>query len=616
MPLGRTGSQVSSHRVRRRLWLLTLCLVVVAVAAAVGLGGLRWPRSRPQRCAGTPATLTVAAAPAIAHAVDSLAARWSAGHPAAQGRCVTASVIAEPPEQVAAALGRDWDPTRDGQRPAVWIPDSSMWLAVAGSRPDAAAMLPTRTTSIASSPVVLALRQPLAQALGWPKHGIDWPDLIGAFGQSGVWTRAGHPEWEALRVGISDPSRSTAGLAAVLTILGQNVAGSGVPPSPAPSESPSSAASRAPGAAVTNAQLTAGLALTRTLGAVAESTDAFFAAQTAPAAGPDATVAAFPAMESDVAAYDSTNPVVPLAPVYSSQPVVAEYPYTVLSASWVGVIEREAAGQLLSFLRTPDARAAIGAARLRTPDHAAARPEALPAAAGFATSLGTPRPAPGPATISAVTTEWANLQRQVNLLAALDTSGSMSTPVPGTGLTRLQLLQQTATTGFGLLTNRTSIGLWDYSLRPGSASEYRELVPFGPLTGNVGSVPRGQALPAAVATVHAEGYTPLYDTAYAAFHEMQRHWQPDSSNAVILITDGVNEMNGDAGLTLGELLDRLRREQRADQPVQIVTIALGTEAEAGPLQQIAQVTGGRTYVVRDVASAIQTLILAFTGRLQ
>ncbi len=76
-------------------------------------------------------------------------------------------------------------------------------------------------------------------------------------------------------------------------------------------------------------------------------------------------------------------------------------------------------------------------------------------------------------------TEWASLQRQVNLLAVPDTSGSMTTPVPGTGLTRLQLLQQTATAGFGLLTNRTSIGLWEFSLRPRSATEYRRLVPFG-----------------------------------------------------------------------------------------------------------------------------------------
>jgi Ca-activated chloride channel family protein len=489
-----------------------------------------------------------------------------------------------------------------------------MWLAVAASRPGAAAMLPKHTTSIASSPTVLALRQPLAQALGWPQRTLGWPDVIGAFRQPGMWAKAGHPEWESLRVGITDPSRSTAGLASVLIILGQSLsAGAGGTSTDAagPGGAPTG------GVSVSNAQLTAGLALTRTLGAVAGDTDAFFAAQKASGtdADPNAVVAVFPATESDVAAYDATTPRVALVPVYDAeQPVTADYPYAVLPGSWVGAVEREAAGQFLGFLLTPAARATIGAARLRAPDRTVVSPDALPAAAGFAAVVAAPRPAPDPATISAVMTEWANLQRQVNLLAVLDTSGSMNSAVPGSGMTRLQLLQQTATTGFGLLTNRTSIGLWDFAVKPGSASEYRQLVPFGPLTASVGSLPRGQALPAAVATLHASGFTPLYDTAYAAFHEMQRHWQSDSSNAVLLITDGVNELNG--GLSLAELLDRLRREQRADQPVQIVTIALGTQADAGALRQVAQVTGGRTYVVQDVATAIQTLILAFTGRLQ
>jgi Ca-activated chloride channel family protein len=356
--------------------------------------------------------------------------------------------------------------------------------------------------------------------------------------------------------------------------------------------------------------------LVRILGAVAPDTATFFAAQKpSTATDANAVVAAFPSLESDVANYNTNNPATALVPVYDTQkPITADYPYTVLSAGWVGQIERAAAGQFLSYLLGPAAQATLGSLGLRTPDRTVTRTDALPVAAGFAPTVAPARPVPDPATITAVVTEWANLQRQVNLLALLDTSGSMARPVPGTGMTRLQLLQQTAITGFDLLTNRTSIGLWDFSVRPGSTSEYRQLVPFGPVPANIGTVPRGQALSAAVAALQPAGFTPLYDVAYAAFHEMQQHWQPDSSNAVILITDGVNERGG--GLSLPELLDRLRREQRPEQPVQIVTIALGTQADADALRLVSQVTGGRTYVVRDVASAIQTLVLAFTGRLQ
>jgi hypothetical protein len=94
---------------------------------------------------------------------------------------------------------------------------------------------------------------------------------------------------------------------------------------------------------------------------------------------------------------------------------------------------------------------------------------------------------------------------------------------------------------------------------------------------------------------------------------MQSHWAPNSSNTVLLITDGANEYPG--GLTLADLLSKLTKEQRADQPVQVVCIAVGPDADAASLQQVSQATGGRTFVARDPASAIQTLILAFAGRL-
>jgi len=67
-------------------------------------------------------------------------------------------------------------------------------------------MLPKQPPSIASSPTVLALRRPLAQALGWPQRTLGWRDLIGAFSDPRVWAKAGHTEWASRRVVITDPS--------------------------------------------------------------------------------------------------------------------------------------------------------------------------------------------------------------------------------------------------------------------------------------------------------------------------------------------------------------------------------------------------------------------------
>jgi Mg-chelatase subunit ChlD len=95
---------------------------------------------------------------------------------------------------------------------------------------------------------------------------------------------------------------------------------------------------------------------------------------------------------------------------------------------------------------------------------------------------------------------------------------------------------------------------------------------------------------------------------------MQAAWQPDTTNVILLITDGRNEY--DTGLTLDQLLDRLQKEARRDRPLPIIGVAVGPEADAKSLDQISRVTGGRTFVVRDPAKAVNTLILAFAGRLR
>jgi Ca-activated chloride channel family protein len=362
---------------------------------------------------------------------------------------------------------------------------------------------------------------------------------------------------------------------------------------------------------MTDAQLVASLGFTQALGAVVPDPGQFFAAQS----DPNSTIAAFPALETDVAAYNRTNPN-RLVPVYpSNAPLVADYPYTILNASWVDGDTRAAAQDFLAYLRGNSGQDAFGVAGLRGPDRSIRDAAALPSALGFPATVPAPRGNPNAATLSGMITEWTALERQSNILVALDTSGSMALPVPGTNLTRLQLMQQTASAGFGLLTNQSNIALWDFSASQAGPGEYRQLVPFGPSTGSLGQVTRQQAMLGAVAGLRASSDTPLYDTIYAGFKEMQKHWQPNSTNAVLLITDGANDLPAGGGLTLGQLLSRLTAEQQADRPVQVISIAVGPEADAGALQQISQATGGRTFVAKDPGAAVQTLVLAFAGRL-
>jgi Ca-activated chloride channel family protein len=543
-------------------------------------------------CDGT-TTVTVTASVGHFPVLQALSEEWASTGPAHDGRCLAATVVRREASAVAAALGPGWDEARDGPRPDVWVPESSLWLRVAQSRTDAASMLPDEAPSLASSPVVLALRGDLAGVLGWPQRELGWEDVVGAILRPDTWAQAGHPEWARLRVGITDPTLSTVGLAAALSVLDQDGDGT-----------------------VTDAELGATIGFSQTLGAMVPDTSIYFTALgQGPEAGSGPGVAAFPAVERDIAVHNGTKPAVGLVPVYPRQGgIVADYPYAILTADWVDDARRAAASQFLQFALGSLGQRAFAAAGFRGPDRTIHNTGALPAEQGFQEALLAPRPIPGVEALSQIMGAWTGLQRPANTLVVLDTSGSMSDPVPGVNLTRLQLMQQTATAGFGMLTNRTSIGLWEFSTKLTPTTDYRVLVPFGPMSGSIGSVPRLRLLHESVSRLRADGGTGLYDTTYAAFRAMQAAWQPDTTNVILLITDGRNEY--DTGLTLDQLLDRLQKEARRDRPLPIIGVAVGPEADAKSLDQISRVTGGRTFVVRDPAKAVNTLILAFAGRLR
>jgi Ca-activated chloride channel family protein len=62
-------------------------------------------------------------------------------------------------------------------------------------------------------------------------------------------------------------------------------------------------------------------------------------------------------------------------------------------------------------------------------------------------------------------------------------------------------------------------------------------------------------------------------------------------------TDGRNDYTD--GITLDTLLATLRTKVDAARPVPIITIGIGTAVDAGVLQQISAVTGGKSYPVKN-----------------
>src|SRR5205807_523194 len=214
-------------------------------------------------CEGAPHTVTVAVSPGLYGVMSRLTADWTASRPDLHGRCLGARVVAREPSVVVAALGSNPEQSAADPRPDVWVPDSSMWLAVAASQPNAAAVLPSDPKSLASSPVVLAVRRPVATAFGWPARTPSWEEIAGAVVSRRTPRGLGQQQSAALRLGLPDPTRSTPGAASILAFMDQNGDGN-----------------------LSDAEIAGGVALTSVLGAVEPDSSTFLEQTTSTAGNP------------------------------------------------------------------------------------------------------------------------------------------------------------------------------------------------------------------------------------------------------------------------------------------------------------------------------------------
>ncbi|TGB16234.1 VWA domain-containing protein [Streptomyces sp. MZ04] len=104
----------------------------------------------------------------------------------------------------------------------------------------------------------------------------------------------------------------------------------------------------------------------------------------------------------------------------------------------------------------------------------------------------------------------------------------------------------------------------------------------------------------------------MYDTLDAAVKNLREDYDPAAINAVVLLTDGVNEDSD--SLSLDKLLKRIG--DRGQPQIRVFTIAYGDKADekdAGGrtvLQEVASATGGRAYdaknpkLINDVITSV------------
>lgn len=535
------------------------------------------------------------------------------------GLCMDVTVKTQNSGAAMVKLGQNWP---DDDRPDVWSPASSLWLPLARAR--GTKLLPEASAGqFIASPLVVAMPQPMAEALGWPNNKeIGWKKLAELARDPRGWANLKHPEWGRFWLGKTNPNLSSSGFNATIAMFFA-VKGKTTDLTAADITDPAAQAF------VRDIEQSVAHYGETTLDFLknlrrADDQDRDADGRCTGSRGHALTyISAVTVEESSMLAYNDgwvtgtaggdrqAKPCTKLVAIYPSEGTLySDHPYIELTS--MDPAKKPLATDFLNYLRSGPAQAKFHDFGFRSSD---AKPSRLVTQENGAlrdrkiVTLGLP----DGSTLNTLLSEWSKkLRKQTDILMVIDTSGSMRKDAPGG--TRLGLVQRTVPEFLNGLADTDRVGLWSFS------DSYQSLVKLGPLNEAVAGGTRREDLAAKIAGLKPEGGTALYDTVAAAVDTFTP--DPNAINAIVLVTDGKNEKDG--GLALGDerggLLGRLRPS--SDRlPVRVFTIAYGTEAdEQGDsgkkgtvLEQISGMTGATRYSATDPASIENVLAAVFSN---
>jgi len=443
-------------------------------------------------------------------------------------------------------------------KPHVFSPASSAyvrilndeWLSTAGRTKPIA---PNVGDTLVTSPVVIAMWKPMAEALGWPSKPISWNDMLKVAGDPKGWAGKGFPEWGRFKYGHCSPEFSNSGYLAVL-------------------------AEAYAGAKKTRELTLADLDAKPTLDFLTkvEGTVVYYGKSTGFYAdkmverGPKYLSAAVLYENLVVESYKKGSSM-PLVAVYPSEGTFwSDHPWTVLDAPWVGDEEKAAAQVLSTFLRAKPAQQDALAAGFRPGDPSIAIDAPVDLAHGVDPKQPqTVLPLPEPKVLEKLFQTWKLTKKGADVVFVFDKSGSMDGRP-------LEEAKKGAKAFLDNLSDQDEVALLFFD-----STVYPVVGPMKLATG------RAQLETRLDGTV-AGGGTALYDAIAQAYDlEAKRaEKNPNQIHAVVVMTDGKDESSK---LTLAPLKAKFPTEEAV---VKVFTIAYGSQAESKVLDQIAASAAG------------------------
>jgi Ca-activated chloride channel family protein len=439
-----------------------------------------------------------------------------------------------------------------------WTPSSSLWGRLVNFDADQP-YAPDTNPSIVRTPLVIAMWEPMARALGYPKRKLGFADILKLARSSEGWGAFGHPEFGPFKLVHTNPDFSTAGLSSVVA---EYYSATGK------KEGLTTADVKAARSQVKDIEQSIVHYGDTTL-FISDQLRRNGAGYASAVAMEEATLVDFNQRRGN---RDKLVAIYPAEGTFFS-----DNPYITLNAPWVTAAQRQGAAAFGDYL-AKNIDASTAARYGFRPSDLDAEPEApLTAANGVDPKqpervLGLPEPR----VLDAVKKTWREDRKPANVLLVVDTSGSMNDE------NRLRNAKDGLRTFLREVAPQDRVGLTVFNDRVTALS------PIAPIRGNRG---RLQGL---VSGLVADGGTAIYDATDDGVAQVTKLADTSRINAVVLLTDGEDT---DSSTSVDALVRKLDGQGDSSRRVRVFTIAYsaGAAGAAQKLARISQASGGKEY---------------------
>jgi Ca-activated chloride channel family protein len=445
-------------------------------------------------------------------------------------------------------------------RPVAWSPASSLWGRLLEHEADAD-LVPDDNPSIVRTPLVIAMWEPLAQALGYPEKKVGFDEILELATDPRGWARYGEPQFGEFKLGHTNPDFSTSGLSAVAA---EYYAATG----------------KLEG--LTERDVSRPRVRNRIRGIERSivhygDTTLFFAEQLkryGPAYASAVAMEEVTLVDFNEGRGDATK----LIGIYPEEGTFfSDNPYIVLDAPWVSAEEKEAA-QVFGEWLTGEVDADLAAQSGFRPGDSDERPKP-PVDRANGADPAEPRRVltlPEPRVLARIKEAWREDRKPANVMLVVDVSGSMGEE------SKLDEAKQGLEVFLRQISPRDRIGLIQFD------EEVTPLLPIRPF-----GETRAE-LAQTVEELFPDGQTAVYDATARGYEEVRALGDETRINAVVVLTDGADNESSTSVDALVRSLEA-QASNTEQTPIRVYTIAYGSEAQKSVLERIATSSGGKAF---------------------